>query len=618
MSPLTQNSSPKFNLKVERKKPTAPFILSQKSLHIITSLWSASLFFMLLFTFPLHAQEIDPKTDPVNVEFSGPLAVIPEMISVEDAGNLADPITGLGAVREAFQIGKYPVTVLQWTIFLNAVHVVEGNSEDPRHLCHKEMFQESIGSAPLVGLTDVIRTKIDETNFLGHKVTLFFPKNFGTPSGHYFASLPMTGLSLDDCKRYLNWLHHGAPDFVTLCHNDPSLDLYTLSEKLLAITETGAYDFTNGKNGELMEGARYFLPSLNQWYKAAYHHAGTTDAYYWLYPTQSNELPFQSIIPDPLRNPNPYSNKTGANFAKIFNNYKRYYIDQCYEQKHLFANETIPIENLEYYFKTPVGFFTDSPSSYKTYDQGGNVREWTSDSVVTPQGEEMIAPGGSFEEASDQLLSTNANKKSFPASRGSRIIGLRVCSLASVDNLNKDPILLGAASNSPKSSLFLQSFENVFIAQTTAYGLEAALAVGIKRLETGEFISRSEILRPFTTQRNIVNAILSFFLAMGETGQATVAPIKKADFWNLGFVFVSTAATMLLTEGSAFVVEAAVGDMLNLLKNSKWITITVQNSVEELAWARGLTNAYYILLNSGLTTASDLKYFKEQEKPQEF
>ena len=226
MSPLSQNSSPKFNSQVERTKIAHPPTLFQKSLAIVTSLWSVPLFLMLLFTFPLYAQEIDPKTDPVDLEFSGPLAVIPEMISVGDAGNLADPITGLGAVTEAFDIGKYPVTVLQWTTFLNAVHVVEGNSEDPRHLYHEEMFQESIGSAPLFRITDVERTKIDETNFLGHKVTLFFPKNFGTPSGHYFASLPMTGLSLDDCKRYINWLNHGAPDFKNLCLNDPSLDYY--------------------------------------------------------------------------------------------------------------------------------------------------------------------------------------------------------------------------------------------------------------------------------------------------------------------------------------------------------------------------------------------------------
>jgi len=573
---------------------------------------------MILFSQSLHAQEIDPKTDPIDTELSGPLAVIPEMISVEDAGNLADPITGLGAVQEAFHIGKYPVTNLQWTTFLNAVHVVEQNPEDPRNLYHEEMFQKNIGSAPLSKLTDVIRTRIDATNFLGHKITVFFPKDWGTPLGHYFGSLPVTGISLDDCKRYLNWLHHGAPDFLTLCRKDPSLDPFTLSEKLLAITETGAYDFTNGKNGELMEGARYFLPNLNQWYKAAYHYGGTTDATYWSYPTQSNKLPTQSnklptqtIILELFKNPS--SAKTGANFAQVFYNYKRYYIDGCYDMEHLFSDETMPSKENEYYLATPVGFFTDSPSSYGTYDQGGNVREWTSDSVITLQGEEMIAPGGSFEESSDQLLSTNANKKSFPPSCRIKTIGLRVCSLATVGNLNKDPILSDAASNSLNSSLILQSFTNVAIAQTTAYGLEAALAVGIKYVNTGRIMTLSEIVRPFTYQRNIVNGILSVVLVMGETGRATVAPIKKEDLWNIGFVVASTIATMLLTEGSAFFVEAAVGEVLNLLKNSNLITMTVQNSVTELAWPRLITNMWYIGLNTYLTTKSDLKYFEEQQ-----
>jgi hypothetical protein len=126
-------------------------------------------------------------------------------------------------------------------------------------------------------------------------------------------------------------------------------------------------------------------------------------------------------------------------------------------------------------------------------------------------------------------------------------------------------------------------------------------------------MSLSEIVRPFTYQRNIVNGILSVVLVMGETGRATVAPIKKADLWNIGFVVASTVATMLFTEGSAFIVEAAVGEVLNLLKNSNLITMTVQNSITELAWPRLITNMWYIGLNTYLTTESDLKYFEEQQ-----
>ena len=35
-------------------------------------------------------------------------------------------------------------------------------------------------------------------------------------------------------------------------------------------------------------GATYFIPSENEWYKAAYYKGGGTNAGYWTYPTQSN------------------------------------------------------------------------------------------------------------------------------------------------------------------------------------------------------------------------------------------------------------------------------------------------------------------------------------------
>ena len=38
-------------------------------------------------------------------------------------------------------------------------------------------------------------------------------------------------------------------------------------------------------------GATYFIPSENEWYKAAYYKGGSTNAGYWTYPTQSNTAP---------------------------------------------------------------------------------------------------------------------------------------------------------------------------------------------------------------------------------------------------------------------------------------------------------------------------------------
>lgn len=555
-----------------------------KKYHRAAMLLSRAALFVTMLSTPLRAQEVEKKADPVEEEFSGPLAVVPEMVIVGDPGNPADPLTGLGAVQESFQIGKYDVTVLQWSTFLNAVHVIEGNLQDPRNLYHKEMFDKNNSNSFLVSLSGIVKKNINQPYGLEiyeDKVTLFFPKDWGTPRGHYYASLPMTGISIDDCKRYINWLHHGSPTFDAL------------NDETLAITETGAYDFTNGKRGELMEGARYFLPSLNQWYKAAYYQAGSSNASYWRYPTQGNKLSQRTAS----YNLNSKEGlKTGTNFAEI---------SPAWPHLKVYYKEEIRGDSLT----TPVGTFKDSPGTYGAYDMGGNVRQWTGDSDELSR---SIAPGGSYDEASDQLLSTNA-RKYFASLTGSRIIGLRVCAAANVsdhiDDLNSGEF----TPDGSKTGLFTQSLINVGTAQITAYGLEAALSIGIGLYNRGELLELSEIIRPFTYQRNIVNTILSIALAASTTGEAHCMNITKADYYHIGIIVLSTIGTMCVTESGAFVVEAFIGKGLELLKERGVIDLTVQKSLDTLAWPRIFTNIWYIGLNTYYTTDSDLKFFNEQQ-----
>lgn len=543
---------------------------------------------------PLEAQEINKKIDPVDTEFSGALSVIPELVAVGDAGNLPDPLTGLGAVQEPFQIGKYPVTVLQWATFLNAVHVVEGNTDDPRNLYHEEMFDPNNQSSCLSKISGVVRKKISSTDFTGHVTTLFFPKEFGMELGHYYASLPMTGLSIDDCKRYLNWLHNGAPDYVKLCQNDPPFVQFTLSPKLLAITETGAYDFTEGHHGELMKGARYFLPSLDQWYKAAYYKAGKNNSGYWSYPTQTDKLFYQTSSPIVINNPS--CSKTGANFA-IIKSHKKYYMDDYHQIENVFTDETIFGENERKKEllpnTTPVGSFKDSPSSYGTYDQGGNVREWTS---------EFFAPGGSYNETSDQLKSENANKKSFNPSTKSDVIGLRICTLANTDNHseNRDT---GWVKTDPNLSIMIRdSVENVAIAQITAYGLEAMLFTALKNYDLGKLPSLREIVAPFTITRSVINAMIGTGLAVWEVNTVHESPFTKGDFWEITNVALEIALMGISIECGAVTIEIAV----NYCRGAELF--------EAFTWARLWLNVAYIAMNVYGTTESDLKYFREQQK----
>ncbi|MDH4470515.1 MAG: SUMF1/EgtB/PvdO family nonheme iron enzyme [Verrucomicrobiae bacterium] len=595
MFQLTKSSLQKLITQKERKKYTRHTPNKYKKYqHLLKYLWNACIFLTFLTVLPLEAQEINKKIDPVDTKFSGALSVIPELVAVGDAGNLPDPLTGLGAVQESFQIGKYPVTVLQWATFLNAVHVVEGNKDDPRNLYHEEMFDPNNQSSCLSKISGVVRTKISSTDFTSHVTTLFFAKEYGMELGHYYASLPMTGLSIDDCKRYLNWLHNGAPDYLKLCQNDPPYVQFTLNAKLLAITETGAYDFTEGHHGELMKGARYFLPSLDQWYKAAYYKAQGKNTGYWSYPTQSAKLPYQTPSPTVINNPS--CSKTGANFA-IIKPHKKYYMDDYHQIENLFTNEIVFGENeLEKELlpnTTPVGLFKDSPSSYGTYDQGGNVREWTS---------EFFAPGGSYNETSDQLKSENANKKSFDPSTKSDVIGLRICTLANTDNLseNRDT---GCFKPNPDLSITIRDqVENVAIAQITAYGLEAMLFTAIKNYELGRLISLSEIIAPFTLQRNFINAVIGTGLAVWEGNTVHNSPFTKGDCWEIANVALEIALMGISVECGAAAFEIAVNYYIGA------------NLFTSFTWARLALNVAYIGINTYSTTESDLKYFREQQK----
>ena len=94
----------------------------------------------------------------------------------------------------------------------------------------------------------------------------------------------------------------------------------------------------------------YVIPTEDEWYKAAYHKNDGVTGNYWLYPTQSNNVPSNdSINPDPGNNANFYQN-----------------------------GYTIGSPD----YLTAVGEFENSDSAYGTFDQGGNVWEWNETLLV--------------------------------------------------------------------------------------------------------------------------------------------------------------------------------------------------------------------------------------------
>ncbi len=58
--------------------------------------------------------------------------------------------------------------------------------------------------------------------------------------------------------------------------------------------ETGAYTLNNATSGNapaVNPGATFYIPTENQWYKAAYYKGGSTNAGYWTHTTQSDAVP---------------------------------------------------------------------------------------------------------------------------------------------------------------------------------------------------------------------------------------------------------------------------------------------------------------------------------------
>jgi len=262
-----------------------------------------------------------------------------ETVPVGDAGNAPDirySTPGRGSVSYAYNVGKYEVTAGQYTAFLNAVAAI-----DTYGLYNTGMSNTSYGS----GITR------------------------SGASGSYtysvatdFVNRPVNYVSFWDACRFTNWLHNGQPN----------------GQQSLSTTEDGAY-LINGYNG--MDGhtiqrktnSTWFLPSDDEWYKAAYYKGGSTSAGYWDYPTRSDTAPGRDMA-DPSGN--------NANYDYHFG--------------------LLPIDSGKY--TTIVGEFQNSYGPYGTFDQGGNVWEWN-EPVTYWSGYE--APrrirGGSFATASSYL-----------------------------------------------------------------------------------------------------------------------------------------------------------------------------------------------------------------------
>jgi len=289
-------------------------------------------------------------------------AVTFDWVTVGNQGNAGEVQTGgtFGAVSYTYRISKHEVTNDQYRDFLNAVDALGTNPNS--------VYDPDAGSE--------IRGGIDF--------------NAGGASGSKYSlkanmsNKPANYVSFFDAMRFVNWLENGQP-------TDGSG------------TESGVYTIGTGTDETRAASATFFIPSEDEWYKAAYHQpaaqGGDTDDY-WSYPTASNTVPTVATANAVGDISNP-----GVNVA----NY-----DQGADW-----NGT-PDGNV-----TTVGSAgTGSTSFYGTFDQGGNVTEWN-EAVISPFERGHLA--GNFNSPSIHLLSSN--RTSIVPAFESGSVGFRVASI---------------------------------------------------------------------------------------------------------------------------------------------------------------------------------------------
>lgn len=202
-------------------------------------------------------------------------------VDVGDAGNSGKGMynnfyypQGIGDVAYVYKIQKYEVSNAEYVDFLNAV--------DPSGANAKNLYDASMTNNSRGGI-----------NFVS-----------GNPAGSKYAvktdmaAKPVNFVSWYSCVRYANWMHNGCPTTGVQDGTTTENGAYEFASSTLSGTDDAATDFVNwaatpAYPDELIRktGAKYTLPTTNEWYKAAFYKGGGTNTGYWTYATQSNTAP---------------------------------------------------------------------------------------------------------------------------------------------------------------------------------------------------------------------------------------------------------------------------------------------------------------------------------------
>jgi len=196
--------------------------------------------------------------------------------------------------------------------------------------------------------------------------------NFGYAPKAAMGDKPVNLVNFWDACRFCNWLHNGMPE----------------GPQGAATTEFGAYDLTVQQkidDNEVIRsaGAKFHLPTEDQWYKAAYHDPRAAasgglpgDDNYWHFPVRSDHqgIPAEGTV-------NAIGEIINGDGSPIAN----YIYGADWDSN---GDGTVDNGNV-----TTVGSGgPGSASFYGAFDMAGNVQEWNEVILVDP----LDSGSGSF------------------------------------------------------------------------------------------------------------------------------------------------------------------------------------------------------------------------------
>ena len=303
--------------------------------------------------------------------------VAPVLIPVPDPGNYGTTGSGsvygggLGFVRHKFFVGAYEVSNDEYCRFLNAV--------DPFGANALLLYSTSMAASPSGGIAFTAEA----------------------PAGAKYSTLPnmadkpVNFVSWLDAARFCNWINNGST--------------------ATASTEFGAYDLSgpSATNATRLPGAVWFLPSEDEWFKAAYGYPTglpTAKYSYFSFATGNTLTPtavFANSIGQGLR---------GAGLAGSSGNSANF-------------NGRANWNGSTGGNVTSVGG-NGGPSFYGAFDIDGNVSEWTD---TQPTLGRRVVRGGNFSSTTiSRLVVANAVAGTEAADIGFRVVRMSDSTLVQV------------------------------------------------------------------------------------------------------------------------------------------------------------------------------------------